>query len=513
MDRGTKLDHQLIGNVLFNFLGQFYALVLGFAVVPYVVHRIGPGLYGVLVMVATMGGFGAMLNLGMGNALTKYISEYQWNQDFDGIRSLFQAALAVCLLAGTVFFVLLVSLKGKLGTLLFHGEASAELVVDLALWIAGCGFLLSAVTEAFSAVPLGLQRFDIYNRISILTSTVRNLGMVLVLALGWHVKAVLLAYFFSGLLSLLGYAYYARRLIVGLRLRPRFVWSDVKQLVRYSAWVLLAGLTSLVVHRVDRVLVAYYLPISAVAFYAVPSMLAEKTATGVGNVTSVIFPSTSELSAMKAAERLRELYVRATKVVILAGLPVTAILLALPSQVLRWWVGPDFAARGALPLQLLAAGFMFNILGHVPFVVSQGIGRPAVSARYSLLNALINLAFFLVLIPRYGIAGAAGGFLLSEALVMPAFIWETNRVLSVSWFSLISRAYLRPFACGLTAFGILCALKPYTNSLPRLIACCAVGGVIYALLAFVAAIDTRERVGIYEQAVSVLHLVRGAVDV
>src|SRR5207249_7864709 len=120
---------------------------------------------------------------------------------------------------------------------------------------------------------------------------------------------------------------------------------------------------------------------------------------------------------------------RATKMVVLAGLPVTLILLAIPGQILRYWVGPDFAARGVLTLQLLAGGFFFNILAYVPYVLAQGIGRPWISAKYSLLNGIANVILFLLLIPRLGIVGAGAGYFISEALLMPIFIWEVNRIL------------------------------------------------------------------------------------
>jgi O-antigen/teichoic acid export membrane protein len=273
--------------------------------------------------------------------------------------------------------------------------------------------------------------------------------------------------------------------------------------------VLVAAVSALVVHRLDRVLVAYFLPIAAVAFYTIPYSLAEKTSMGVGNITSVIFPSASELSARQDAAQLRQLYLRATKMVVLAGLPVNIILLAVPAHILRFWVGREFAARGALTLQLLAGGFFFNILAHVPFVVAQGVGRPWISAKYSLLNGLVNLGLFLVLIPRFGILGAGAGFFLSEVLVMPLFIWEVNRVVGVSWWQVVSCAYCRAWLCGLGGVVLLWVLRPYANSLVMLLGCCGVALLAYAALALAGAIDSRERAGIYQHLMNTLQFSKG----
>jgi O-antigen/teichoic acid export membrane protein len=320
----------------------------------------------------------------------------------------------------------------------------------------------------------------------------------------------LVVYLFAGLALLVIYVRYARRLIPGLRLRPRLRRPDLRQLLSFSASVIVASVSGLAVHRLDRVLVAYFLPIAAVAYYVIPYSLAERTSMGVGNITSVIFPSASELSAMQALCKVRELYLRATKMVVLVGLPVTVVLVAVPGQILRHWVGADFALRGALTLRLLAAGFFLNILAHVPFVVAQGIGRPWISAKYSLLNGAANLGFFLVLIPRYGIVGAGAGFFASELLVMPVFIWEVSRLLQASWWQLFSQAYLRPFACGAVALAALWFCRPYVDSLLTLVLACGTALAFYGLAGFATALDHRERTDLYTQVLHTLRL-RGSV--
>jgi O-antigen/teichoic acid export membrane protein len=507
------VGQKLISNTLFNFLGQLYVLVLGFAVVPYVVHRLGADLYGLIMLVAAVGGFAGLLNVGVGTALSKYVAELYWQRDFARISGLFQTAFAFALLAGSAACLILIAFRRSLSSALFHGTADSARFVAFALLVTAFGVLISMAMEPLAAIPPALQRFDVYNWVNILSSTFRNLGAVLVLMVGFFVRGVLVVYLLASLVVLIVYAQYARRLIPGLRLRPRLYWPHVKQLLGFSVYVIAASISALVVIRLDRVLVAYFLPIAAVAYYVVPYSLAERTWMGVANITSVIFPLASELSAMQAREKVRELYLRATKMVVLAGLPVTVVLLALPGQILHHWVGPDFAVRGALTLQLLAAGFFFNVLANVPFVVVQGIGRPSISAKYSLLNGAVNLVLFLLFIPRYGIVGAGVGFFVSELLVMPLFIWEVNRILDVSWASVAIRAYLRPLICGSVTFALLWICRSYADSLVKLIFLCGVALCAYGLVALAGAMDKRERTGIYQQIFRILRPARGAINV
>lgn len=492
----TNLGQKLIRNVLANFIGQFSTLLIAFAVVPYVVHRVGADLYGILVMVVALGALGGV-SLGFGTALAKFISEDFSSQDHAHITQLLQTAVTFCSAVGLICCLLIVKEKKAIASLLFHDGKVAPAIMDLAIYVIALSVLMSLISDALSGVLIGLQRFDLYNRIRILVSVVRNLGAVLILVLGFYIKALLGVYLLAVLISLTAYLHYGYKLMPGLSLYPKFVWSYFKQLAGFAVPVVVAGLGALIVVRFDRVLVAYYLPLSAVTFYAIPYMLAEKSGVAVSNITSAVFPLSSELSSGQDENRLRELYLRSTKMVILLAIPVAITLLAFSTPILRWWVGKEYALKGSLTLELLALGYLANICGYVPSVVAQGLGSPWISARYAVLNGIINLIFFVLLIPRFGIAGAAAGFLISELVVTPLLVRRVNLALRVGWTRLISKSYLRPAVCGLASLAVLFGLRRYIDSLTTLILFSTVGLVAYALISLVIGVDSQERDGIF----------------
>jgi O-antigen/teichoic acid export membrane protein len=500
------LRQRLVSNTVFNLLGQGYVVLLGVAVVPYVVHRLGAGLYGLVALVGVLGGFAGLFNLGIGISLAKHVSELYWKGQFDRIHALFRTAFTFSLLAGGAGCVLVLIFRAPLAVSLVHGDPSAGAYVEFAMVVTALGILTALPLEPLSALPVALQRFDISNRMVVLLSTIRNAGAAVVLALGFFFRGVLIVYLFASIVGIFGYAHYGRKLLPGLSLRPGLDAREARCLIGFSAPVFIAGLGGLVVHKVDRLLVAHFLPIAALAFYVIPYALAEKTGIGVSNITSVIFPAASELASMRARGSVRELYIRATKMVLLAAIPITIVLLAIPFQILRYWVGPEYAARGALTLQFLAGGFFFNILAHVPYVTAQGIGRPWIPAKYSMLNGGVNLVLFLLLIPRYGIAGAGAAFFISEILVSSVFIREMNRAMEVSLKELALEAYLRPLGCGLGVWILLRALAQANDSFSRLVLFVVLGLGTYAILALTAAIERNERAAMYSQLLRTLGL-------
>jgi O-antigen/teichoic acid export membrane protein len=247
------------------------------------------------------------------------------------------------------------------------------------------------------------------------------------------------------------------------------------------------------VARVDRFILAYYLPLAVVTFYTLPYSISEKASIGVANITSVVFPFTSELHSMGAHDKVHDLYLRSTKILMLVTQPITAIMLALPGPILRYWLGPEYAAQGAMTLGLLGVATFFNALSAVSTVTSLGVGNAWIPAVFSFASSLINLVANLVLIPRYGINGAAFASLLSQALVVPLFLYVVTRMLKFSLWELFTLGFLRPLVCATVQFTILFAFRGYVDSLATLGLLCLASIGVFGTLALFGAITQEER--------------------
>src|SRR5436309_4353959 len=84
--------------------------------------------------------------------------------------------------------------------------------------------------------------------------------------------------------------------------------------------------------------------------------------------------------------RVEELCARACKSVLLALGPALILVIAFAREILQWWLGAEYAAKSAAPLQILAVGMLFNAVAILPFSLLQSIGRPDLTAKFHLLE-------------------------------------------------------------------------------------------------------------------------------
>jgi O-antigen/teichoic acid export membrane protein len=482
-----------------NYLGQGFILVLTFVTAPYTVHHLGPELYGILALVQVIAGFAGLLNLGIGRALTKYVSELYWTGDFKAINRLFQTAWTTCLAGGTVGLVVLIGPRATIGRLFFRGGPEVNAVVGFAIYVAALGMFTSMLQEPIWAMPAALQRWRIFNAVNVAAGTVRCLGPVIVLACGFSIRAVLVVVLSSNILAVVAFAVVSRELIPGLSFVPRFDRAAFRKLFSFSLPLLLSAIFAMIINRVDRFILAYYMPLAAVTFYTLPFSISEKAAIGVSNITSVVFPFTSELHAMGAHDKVHELYLRATKMMTLVTLPIVAILIAVPGPILRYWLGQEYAVQGAFALRALGAATFLTAISGVPTVTSLGVGEAWMPAAFAFASSVINLLSNFLLIPRYGINGAALAALLPQTLVVPAFVYVVTRMLRFPLWELFSHGLLRPFACALIQVAILFAFRRYVDNLITLGLLCVLSLCVYGVLSFFWAITQEERSALFRR--------------
>src|SRR5271155_2091976 len=147
----VSVSRRFFKNTIVNYAGQGLILVLTFLTAPYTVHHLGPELFGVVTLVQVTAGFAGLLNLGIGRALTKYVSELYWRNDFKAINQLFQTAWATCIAGGLFALLILVGPKDTIQRLFFKGGPEVHYVVGFAIYVAAFGLFTSMLLEAIVA--------------------------------------------------------------------------------------------------------------------------------------------------------------------------------------------------------------------------------------------------------------------------------------------------------------------------------------------------------------------------
>lgn len=319
--------------------------------------------------------------------------------------------------------------RGVLGNTLivslFAGTLAAIVACAAALlrpgWFPGIPFPLIALTSAvlpfqfmillYQNTLLGMGEaaafnlFEVGNKIV----TFALLATWLVLLHGGAAGAAVL---FAGMAVLFGVAsalYCHRR----VPFRPVLDRDLLGEMLRYGARVYLSCLLAFLVIRSDLLLVNYFLGTSQAGVYSIAVQIADTLLLLPVTIGMILLPRV----AGERSERQEEVTARVLRhtALMLFGLCLAAGILVGP--VVRLLYGESFSGA-ILATRLLLPGVLALGLNGVLMNHFGGRGMPAITALAPAAGLVLNVALNVLVVPRYGLAGASVSSSLAYGLML-----------------------------------------------------------------------------------------------
>lgn len=475
----------LAKNTVWNLIGQGAPMLAALFTIPVLVRYLGTDRFGVLNLAWMAIGYFTMLDMGLGRALTKLVAERAAGDGKD-LPALIWTALIIM----TVLGVAGAAVIGILSPLLVEKvlkvpEAIRQETLDTFRLLA-LSTPIVITTSGLRGVLEALQRFDLTNAVRVPMGIFTFVGPLLVLPFSrdiFWVTAVLVA---GRCIAWAVHLFLCIRVIPGLQCRVVVHRSMVRPLLNFGGWMMVSNIVSPVLVYLDRFIVGALVSITAVAYYATPWEVVTKFLVVPVALVGVLFPAFSA-SFAHDIERSARIYRHGQKYVFILLFPVTLCAVTFAREGLLFWLGSEFAANGYQVMQILAVGVLVNAMALVTFSFIQGAGRPDVTARFHLCEAIIYLPFLWWFTDSYGIVGAAIAWLLrvcADAIGLALFV---DRFMAERGVEL-----KRPvMASLLTAAALLLAMV--TSSLLAKTALFLVITVAFLLLSWFVLMDSDER--------------------
>ncbi|MCA3274073.1 MAG: flippase [Roseomonas sp.] len=396
---------RLVSGILWNGLGRGLPLLLALVITPFLVGALGIERWGLFTLALALIGIFGIFDLGLGMALTRGVSEKLGTGAVEEARAMIGATLFALLgVSAWMAVALFLFVPFLVGRFLNVPDALQQEAV-IAFQVLAAGAPLVVLNAALWGVLAAWQRFRLANLVNIPLNTFYYLGPLLVLFVWDSLIGVMLAVLLVRLLSGSAYAIIAHRDVPGLGLRDaRF--ALLRPLLRQGFWMSSSGALTQLLLYADRFIIGAMLTLSAVAFYATPLDLIIRLWIIPVAVVQTLLPAIAS-SFRDLPESTALLIKRGALIVTLLALPASLVLIPGAELFLRLWLGETFATGGGKVLRILAFGIFFSCLSFIPGVLLEAIGRPDVTAKFSLLLGVIFLPLSIVLLLWIGIEGAA----------------------------------------------------------------------------------------------------------
>lgn len=406
MSKSLTAGRLLARNTIWNIVGEAAPLLIAVIAIPVLAHGLGTVRFGILLIVWVLIGYLSLFDLGVGRALTNLVAQKLGTRDEASLPPLIWTANILMVGVGVIGAVLLAACSHWLvySILKIPNALKSESLISLYVLSAALPAVISST--GFRGVLEAYQRFDAANAVRIPIGVLSFAGPLAVLPFSHSLVPVVTALAAGRYAATLAYLIYGRAILPVMR--SRFEWRSelIRPLLSFGGWMTVSNLVSPIMATMDRFFLGALVSMQAVAYYATPSEVINKTLIVPVALAGVLFPAFSTALASDIS-RSRQLYRRSQEIIALVMGVLSLLLIVFAKIGLKLWLGETFAENGALPLQILAVGGFANSMAQPPFALVQGAGRADWTGKMHLAELPFYLAAFWVLTQRFGIVGTA----------------------------------------------------------------------------------------------------------
>lgn len=459
-----RYRRQLLRNTAATGLANGWTILLSFASLPLLVRGLGPAAFGVWALLQTFSavtGWLSLADLGVGVAATRAVAAQAAVDDDAAVGRSIATTLALGALIATTAAIVLVGAGWWVLPSAFRVPDGLRSDLRLAL----LPFAVQVIAEMLGSLSGscldGLQRIDRSRGLDALRRTLVAVSTATVAVAGGGLAAVVLAGAIASVLaSTVAVTAIFRAATPGTLRVDR---TTGRELLHYGRRVWLLNGTGVVHRTMDRSIVGIVLGPVAVGLVEVATQVQNGVAAVMSASSYAATSSAAWVHARNDRERLRELVLRGTKYTCLATLPLCALVAVLAPPLVDLWLTDRFRATAGLVA--LAVAYLAT---QAPLATGSnllvGIGRAGAVLRPAIAAVLVNLVASLVLVRRYGIAGAFVATILSSLVLTPLLARAIAEATGVGVGDLFRRAVLPALAPAAAAAAAAGAVRFLSSS-------------------------------------------------
>lgn len=414
----------ILRNIFSNWATLLVNIAISFFLAPFIVHSLGNVYYGIWVIMMQFTGYLYLLDFGVRESIIRYVSRQKPEEDNHELNEIISSGLllysGIGLIALTISFLLawvfphIVDIES--------GDVTTTRIVVI---LSGLTVTQMLVFNVFGGILMGLQRFDIFNKVAIIFAFIRLALILVFLNLGYSLIALALIQLAVGLGNNLVIYFYSRNILKKRKIPFYYTHSPFrerlpifKKLYNYSIYVLINNLGQKAIYFTDALIIGIAMSASAVTFYAIAGSLIEYLRRLIKITNSVLTPAASEFEGRNEMDRVNNLLIQGSRFSFLMALPVCIIYVSMGHEFIGIWMGEEYSSSSGNVLLVLAITTILSLPQYTISRILYGVSKHKLIAYLRIVEAVLNLTISLVLIQSFGIIGVAFGTAIPQIALM-----------------------------------------------------------------------------------------------
>jgi len=429
-----KLDYSLkliVKTSLIVFVGLVLSKIFTYGYRIVVARQFGPEVYGLLALALIVLNWLTIISfLGLHEGVLRFFSFYRGKNEISKINYIFRLSLIILTITSILSTIILFAFSNFISINIFHDK---NLIIFLK-W-----FSLIIPFSVFSYLFIDiLKSFEKVGWASFIENIFQNfikLAVLVVLILvGLNFKTIIYSQVAGMIITFIVAFWICKYKLPQIFRRYRLNQSKKlkirKELFSYSWPLLFFGILSYLFYGIDSFVIGYFKGSFEVGLYNAAVPIAALLYFASNIFIQMFFPLITKEFARKNFEIIGEMSKQVTKWIFILNLPLLILMIFFPGAILNILFGQEYmVAKDALRFLSIGA-FIFSVL-----IISNNLlymlGKSKLILTDIIASTILNVILNILLVPKYGINGAAFATMISYIILSLLFLLQAGYYASI----------------------------------------------------------------------------------
>jgi O-antigen/teichoic acid export membrane protein len=323
-----------------------------------------------------------------------------------------------------------------------HVFRKIELSNYLQLFACGIPFIATMTVVSFLFQGFHTMKYTVYTR-----EFIQPMTNILLIAIfyyaGFRLEGIIYAFILSHLLALIAGLLYLKRIFpqsFDKKTKPEF---ELRNIISYSTPLLFVGFLEYFLSWTDTLMLGSLSTIKDVGIYRAASQVPFVMTFFLIAISSIYAPIAANLFHKKEMSRFANMFKTTTRWISYAVIPIFVFILFSAKEIMMLF-GKGYAETGYIIIIILSFGQLVNcVTGSVGYTLTM-TGKQGIALIFSITLLAVNIVLNLLLIPKYGVLGAAIASSISAASINLAKLGAVYKIYKFLPFSGEFVKYLVP---------------------------------------------------------------------
>ena len=288
---------QLKKGALLSYLTLILTNIIGLILTPYMIKHLGDSEYGLYILIGGIIGYLTILDLGLNNAIVRYVSIYRVKNDKQGEEIFLGITMITYFMISLLIIIVCVLLYFNLETIFSKSLSNNELEkVKKMFIILIVNLTISIPGGTFNAICIAYQKFVFSRIVNIFKLLVRSLLIIIVLKFrGDSISIVIIDTAVTLSVILITYLYVKNKLNISIKYTKTINSTLLKEIFSYTIWTFIFSIVIQLQWNTGQIILGIQKNTVIVAVYGLGIILAGYYSVFASSINSMLLPKASNM--------------------------------------------------------------------------------------------------------------------------------------------------------------------------------------------------------------------------